>query len=145
LYVIYKAKLDEAIGEFSLALNCDCNALLHKYTESLSASFENNTKMFAKQNRQLTEIQETIVLMRKGIEMPESELEKVRLSPEWIRDEDGEEPEMRGKNMHIKRQLYGSQEVAVKKIKIENENRKSIEKYAFLMSKLSHCSSIEKL
>ncbi|CAB5322182.1 unnamed protein product [Rhizophagus irregularis] len=146
-YVIYKTKLDEAIGEFSLALNYDCNVLLHKYIEDLPASFENNTKMFVKQSRQLTEIQESIVLIRKGIEMPESELEKVRLNTELIRNEDSEEPEMKGKNMHIKRQLYGSQEVAVKKIKIpesENENRKSIEKYAFLMSKLSHCNSIEK-
>lgn len=103
--------------------------------------------MFNKQSRQLTEIQETIVLIRKGIEIPESELEKVRLSPELIRNEDSEEPEVRGKNMHIKRQLYGSQEVAVKKIRIPeggNENRKSIEKYVFLMSKLSHCNSIEK-
>jgi len=102
--------------------------------------------MFTEQSRQLSEIQETIVLMRKGIEMPESELEKIQLSPEWIRNEDDEEPEMRGKNKQIKRQLYGSQEVAVKKIKsLEGESRRSINKYAFLMSKLSHCNNIEKL
>ncbi len=84
--------------------------------------------------------------MQKGIEMSESELEKIRLSPEWIRYEDDEEPETRGKNGQIKRQLYGSQEVAVKKIKLaEGESRKSIDKYAFLMSKLSHCNNIEKL
>ncbi|GBC06224.1 hypothetical protein RclHR1_00670016 [Rhizophagus clarus] len=147
LYTIYNDKLDEAINGFILALSCDSNVLLHNYKKYLSAIFESNNKMFSKQSRQLTEIQETIVLIRKGIEMPESELEKVRLSPEWIRNEDDEEPETRGKNKHIKRHLYGSQEVAVKKIKIpegENENRKLIEKYVFLMSKLSHCDSIEK-
>jgi len=144
LYTIYKARLDEAIGEFSLALNRDCNNLLHKYIESLSTIRES----FVEQRRQLTEIQETIVLIRKGIEMPESELEKIKLNPELIRNEDDEEPVTRGENGQIKRQLYGSQEVAVKKIKIlndENGNRKSVNKYAFLMSKLSHCNSIEKL
>ncbi|CAG8644798.1 8971_t:CDS:2 [Acaulospora morrowiae] len=114
-------KHHEAIQEFRLSLNLDYDAPIRKNIE-----------------RAFTDI----VLMNKGIEVPNSELERIRLDPELICDEDDEEPETRGNKEQIKRQLYGSQEVAVKKI--EGESRNSIDKYALFMSKLSHCNHIEK-